>query len=171
LISKPEKDLDRRLSLITKWHLKEPNNPDVFYYHAACLLAMGKHKDFLNVSERYMRLSRGKTVAATMNKYYYSMVKSLINKQNIPAVQNLIQCLGVNPLMAEFWCLLGDIYYQNIKRYDMAKEFYENAIILGASRPKEDKWPIDVSKYEEYPQKMIESCKNMILNRVVFKPL
>ncbi len=69
-------------------------------------------------------------------------------------------CLAKKPTMAEFWCLLGDVYY-DAKDYDKAKEFYENAVILGSRRLKDDGWPMEISKYKEYPQKMIEACKKI----------
>jgi tetratricopeptide (TPR) repeat protein len=59
--------------------------------------------------------------------------------------------------MSEFWCLLGDCYYA-IKDYEKSKSFYENALILGNKRLKNDGWPLEISKYKDYPQKMIESC-------------
>jgi len=171
LLSQPEPNLDRKLELIREWNTQEPHNSDAIYYYSTCLLALGKHKDFLNVAERYMRSNSKKTIASTMHKYYYAMVKALIMKESRPAIQNIIQCLTVNPLMAEFWCLLGDIYYNNIRRYDMAIEFYENATILGTRRLTNDKWPADISKYEEYPLKMIQSCKDLMASRVILKPL
>ncbi len=168
ILSKSELNLENKLDLIIKWHSTDPNNYDIFYYRAACLLAMGRHDEFLVASERYMRLNKKIAIASTMNKYYYAMVKGLVKKDTKPAIQNLVQCLVANPLMAEFWCLIGDLHYAN-KKYDLAYEFYENGYLLGASRKKDDKWPIDVSKYEEYPLKMMESCKGLISSRIFFK--
>ena len=62
--------------------------------------------------------------------------------------------------MAEFWCLLGDAYYKN-RNYIKAMSFYENAIFLGSRRKTDDEWPLEISKYSEHPNKMIESCRNL----------
>ena len=53
-------------------------------------------------------------------------------------------------------------------KYPIAKELYENAIVLGGRRMSNDVWPMDVSKYEEYPQTMISSCEKLIGNESIF---
>jgi len=63
-------------------------------------------------------------------------------------------------MMAEFWCLLADVYYA-IKDYDRARIFYENGLILGSRRLKDDGWPMEISKYKEYPLNMIEGCNQI----------
>ena len=69
--------------------------------------------------------------------------------------------------MAEFWCLLGDIFYK-IKQYDKAVEFYDNARIIGQRRLMDSDWPMEISKYSSYPEKMIESSKEIIKNTVLY---
>ena len=73
------------------------------------------------------------------------------------AVKSLIPCLAEKPTNGEFWCLLGDIYYC-LKDYERAKSFYENAKILGSRRLNDDDYPMEISKYKEYPEKLIKSC-------------
>ncbi len=97
-----------------------------------------------------------------MNRYYYALICLQKTTKVKPTLQNLSVCLSVKPLMAEFWCLLGDVYYHRLRKFDFAKEFYENAILLGSRRLKLDKWPMDVSKYKDYPEKMINSCNKII---------
>jgi hypothetical protein len=69
--------------------------------------------------------------------------------------------------MAEFWCLLGDIHYSLLKEYDKAYSFYDNAIFLGKKRLKSDLWPMEISKYSDYPEEMKKSCNNKI-NKTIF---
>ena len=52
--------------------------------------------------------------------------------------------------------------YHLLKKFHQAKDFYENALILGKRRLATDKWPMDISKYGAYPKKMIESCDKII---------
>ena len=59
--------------------------------------------------------------------------------------------------MAEFWCLLGDIYYAS-GDHDRAYDFYQNGMLLGQRRKKSSDWPMELSKYKEYPEKMMASC-------------
>jgi len=99
-----------------------------------------------------------------MIRYYLALAYLIHHRKVKPALQNINLCLCAHPLMAEFWCLIGDVYYHLLKRFDYAKDFYENAIILGARRLKKDKWPMDISKYESYPKKMIESCDQITSN-------
>jgi hypothetical protein len=73
------------------------------------------------------------------------------------AARDILACIAARPQMAEFWCLMGDIYYSK-RQYVKAKSLYDNAIIAGKER-KDDTWPVDLSKYDEYPNKMIDYCK------------
>jgi hypothetical protein len=95
-----------------------------------------------------------------MLKYYLSMVY-LKYKNYRTSLFHLLACIAVRPLMAEFWCLLGDIFYKQDKFIE-SKMFYDNAVILGSRRILSDEWPMEINKYKEYPEKMAESCNKMI---------
>ena len=69
--------------------------------------------------------------------------------------------------MSEFWCLLGDIYY-NQKKINKAISFYENALIIGQKRKNSDFLPIELVSYKEYPEQMIKAL-NKIKNEA--KPI
>ena len=75
-------------------------------------------------------------------------------------MQFIVPCIVKNPTMAEFWCLLADIFYA-INDCEKALCFYENAKILGSRRLKSCDYPMEISKYQEYPNKMIEACKSL----------
>jgi tetratricopeptide (TPR) repeat protein len=149
------------LAIVKKWGASQPTAHEPCYYEALTLMALGRYDEFVPVSERYMFMNCNHSISTVMNRYYYAMVQ-LFRKRSKPALQNLNICISSRPLMAEFWCLLGDVYYHILDRYEHAKEFYENAILLGGRRLSSDKWPMDISKYDEYPSMMIESCKKMI---------
>jgi len=157
-------------NLVYEWRAKEPLNPKPLYYQAISLLQQGKYKDFLTTSSQYMRMNPSISISGTMNKYYYALVSFTVNKDYKSAIQNLIQCLSINICMAEFWCLLGDIYYE-LNDYNKAIDFYQNALLLGSRRLRNDKWPMIVSKYEEYPQNMIKSCLKLTENNHFILPL
>jgi tetratricopeptide (TPR) repeat protein len=89
-------------------------------------------------------------------------------KDQRKALELLMYCFAEKPLMAEFWCLLGDIYYE-ADEYGKAKCFYENAKILGSRRLNSDEWPFDISKYKDYPDKMIASCDEVISKAIRIK--
>ena len=90
-----------------------------------------------------------------MMKYYIPQIKLHTNSIK-EAAECAATCLSYRPYMSEFWCLLGDIYYKQ-KRYKKAKSLYENAIIIGSQRKSTDNLPIEIKKYKEYPNKMIEN--------------
>ena len=91
-----------------------------------------------------------------------------VHYDRIQIIQNIITCLAKMPQMAEFWCFVGDYWYEN-KAFKHALKFYEYAIIAGKNRNIHDDWFIIPEKYKKYPVKMIDSCKKMIENQTTFK--
>lgn len=160
----PHPDFD----LIETWKLAQPTSPEPYYYHACLLLSQKKYDDFLRVSEHYMFIDNRQNLSNIMNHYYYAMIQIYKKKSVRAALQNINICLCARPLMAEFWCLIGDVYYHRLNNFEKAKQFYEIAIFLGGRRLREDKWPMDISKYKEYPTKMIASCVEILKRRGIY---
>lgn len=153
----PSNNSDLYLELVQKWQDRCPLATEPIYYTACSHLA-GKNWDaFLNFAGLYLHQEKADVMSVYMTHYYCAMVNCYIKKNYQEAVRSLLSCVGKKPTMAEFWCLLADVYYA-IKDYERARVFYENAIILGSRRLKDDGWPMEISKYKEYPQKMIEGC-------------
>lgn len=151
---------------IEEWKIIEALNPTPYYYQACVLLLQKKYDDFLRVSEHYMFLCKDESKTTILNRFYYAYVQWMKNNAK-PAVQNLLMCISYNPLMAEFWCLLGDVHYHLLDDYEKAREFYHNGLILGQFRVRYDGWPMEISKYKSHPERMISSC-NQILNQQVY---
>ncbi|MEI8270878.1 MAG: glycosyltransferase, partial [bacterium] len=106
-----EKDNSLSFELCKKWMEDQPLNNKAIYYFACCNLFQKNWNSFLNYADLYLHNEKDKTsTSCVMTKYYYAMVKSYITKDFNEAVQKLIECIAEKPLMAEFWCLLGDIY-------------------------------------------------------------
>lgn len=152
------RDYQEAMEIILRWKQERPTAISPWYYEACTLLAQGRWESFLSVSEHYMSLDPSTSMSAIMNRYYYAMGQLLYCKKVRPALQNLSICLAERPLMAEFWCLMGDVFYHLLKDWKKAQEFYENAMILGKKRLKNDVWPMDLTKYKSYPEKMVDSC-------------
>lgn len=144
--------IDRKL--IDNWKKSHPLANEPYYYKAFASLADKNYKEFLNLAEHYLFKEPGLGISATMTRYYMAIVHNLIANNQDEAHKLAILCLAVNPLMAEFWCLLGDISLK-LKDFEEAKSFYENAKIMGSRRLRGDKWPMHISKYEEYPDEML----------------
>ncbi len=148
------------MDCMLRWRDDDPLSPETDYY-IACLHLMNKRYDqFLATAEQFLFKKKEMDASVALTKYY---VASLIKKKNVGrALQLTLECVSAYPLMAEFWCMLGDLYLFYIKEYDRAYNYYENAIILGSQRLAEDTMPMEISKYQEYPQKMMDAIQKAI---------
>ena len=155
-------DLDDLELIVNKWKSDNITAIAPHYYYASIMLMKGDWDAFMKASEHYMFLDKSQSMSAIMNKYYYALASLIHKKEYKPTLQNINLCLCKAPLMAEFWCLQADVYYHLLKKFDVAKSFYENAIIMGSQRLKKDVWPMEISKYKEYPTKMINSCSKIM---------
>ena len=157
---------DRDLSLAESWVERCPTIPDPYYYRAAILLSRRKYGRFLADAEKYLFLeqSPGAAISTTMMRYYIAQVHCYNRRDHSEATRYLASCLMTRPLMAEFWCLLGDVYYHLLDAYDKAMEFYENAMVLGSRRLASDPYPMEISKYKTYPEMMIENCEKILVS-------
>ncbi len=158
-------DYQEMMETLMRWKDEQPLSPEPDYY-TTCLHLMNKRYDqFMITAEHFLFLKSGKIDASTtLIKYYLA---SLIKKKNLgKALQLVLECLASYPLMAEFWCMLGDLYLFFIREYDRAYQFYENALILGSQRLAEDTMPMEISKYDEYPQKMMNAIQDAIRRTV-----
>lgn len=156
--------------LIQDWKKRMPAASEPYYYEACSLLADNKNDEFLRAAELYLFRDNIKVLPVTMMRYYCAMVYCHIKNDAITAVRYILPCIAAQPLMAEFWCLLGDIHYKLLKDYEKAYAFYDNAIKLGAKRTI-DQWPMEIKKYDEYPSEVKKSCvskikKTMFLGKV-----
>lgn len=132
------------LDLLENWKKTHPFSHEPYYFEALYKLKEKKYQEFLTLADYYL-FKEKTSVAAVMLCYYVSIVHCFVTLDYDQAINNLIYCLGENVLMAEFWCLLGDIYSQ--LKEDKAILFYENASILGKRRLKTDPFPIIIDKY------------------------
>lgn len=153
------------LAGIEVWKAASPLAPAPYYYHACVLFGQGRYDEFLKVADHYLFMEKDEPLSKVMTRYYYAMTHVIHKRAYKPALQNVNLCLCARPLMAEFWCLTGDVYYHLLHRFEQAKEFYENAMILGARRPATDTGPMDLDKYRAYPTQMINSCEALAANK------
>lgn len=162
LYSAGRKDYQDLIKSIDLWKKALPTKPQPLYYQSCVLLIQKQYEEFLKISEYYMHMEKSVSMATIMNRYYFAMVNLVYKKKVRPALQNISICLKYKPLMAEFWCLKGDIFYHLLKDFDKAKSFYQNAVTLGGYRKNNDMWPMEIVKYSKYPKRMIESCEKLI---------
>ena len=149
-----------KLEIVENWMKDSPTLSGPIYYKACNLLRMGEYEHFINEANRYL-FQEGQGKSVVMMKYYMAIVFLTHEKDYKKSIQQILPCLAVRPLMAEFWCLLADIYYQ-MKNYKKAKSLYLNGILMGEKRLSNDDWPVDITKYKEYPKKIISSCNKIL---------
>lgn len=154
----------RDKKIVDHWCETSPSNPDAFYFRASLALGNRKFDDFLRDATYYRFLTKGNqpNKHTVLLWYYEGCVECYRSKRPEVALQRCIACLAVKPTMAEFWCLLGDIHYHLLHDFKKAADFYENAIVLGSRRLSDDDWPMEISKYRDYPMKMAESCRSIL---------
>jgi len=143
--------------IINEWKKTDPLKKEPYYYEAFEYLKKGDYLNFKNLAEHYLFLDKI-SKSSIMMRYYLSLIQLHCFNDINSANSNIIKCILNKPMMAEFWCLLGDIFYK-INDKHRALEFYDNAIILGSKRKENDNYPLDIVKYKKYPEEMLKKLK------------
>lgn len=149
------------------WKKTQPLSVDACYYKAFDNLAKRNFIEFIRLISHYLFNAKS-DIPSIMARYYLALIQGIIQNEMKEAIHNIVLCIAENPLMAEFWCLLGDLFTK-MDKFKEAIIFYENAIILGGRRLSLDKWPMHISKYQSYPQEMMDKCKVIIDKSKVYK--
>jgi tetratricopeptide (TPR) repeat protein len=153
--------------LAQKWRDSTPLSAEPTYYISCCELLNKNWDSFINYADLFLHQQKNKDMSFYMTNYYLAMVLCYIKKDYQKALNLVGNCVLKAPTMAEFWCLLADIFYET-KDLEKAYSFYENAIILGSRRKNNCDWPMEISKYQEYPKKMMQACKSLKQNTNVY---
>lgn len=154
--------------ILEKWHLEEPLNNQINYYKAMNFLINGEYDNFICEAEKFLFNKNIKEENEILIRFYISSILMFKKNNKNKIIQNISTCLAKMPQMAEFWCFIGDYWYDN-KNFQYALKFYEYAIIAGKNRNINDDWFIIPEKYKKYPIKMIDSCKKILENQTKFK--
>lgn len=154
--------------ILEKWHLEEPLNNQINYYKAMNFLINGEYDNFICEAEKFLFNKNIKEENEILIRFYISSILMFKKNNKNKIIQNISTCLAKMPQMAEFWCFIGDYWYDN-KNFQYALKFYEYAIIAGKNRNINDDWFIIPEKYKKYPMKMIDSCKKILENQTKFK--
>lgn len=148
------------LEICKKWMIKNPISPEPLYYTACSYLTKQNWDSFLHYAEQYLHQEAKMEMSFYMTHYYLALVNCYVKKDYIKAMQSICLCIAKKPIMAEFWCLLGDIFYA-VNEYEKAHNFFQNALIVGKKRRMDCDWFMEISKYDEYPKKMMEACTSI----------
>jgi glycosyltransferase involved in cell wall biosynthesis len=167
LFAEPQDHTDEQLRVVRSWEKSSPASHEPFYYEAMIHLSKFRYDEFLPAAENFLFRATRMSMSVVMTRYYLAWVHCVIKRSAHDSLKNLMVCLSLKPLMAEFWCLLGDIYYHLAPDYKKAMRFYETALSLGGKRRMSDDWPVHLSRYGEYPRKMLQSCTEILAKRRV----
>lgn len=157
----------KNLELANAWHEREPTAIDPYYYQAFANLSLRKYQAFENAANEYL-LRDSSSQSAIMLRYYLSQIQFHVRGDIRQASRNIVSCISAHPLMAEFWCLLADILYRQ-RKYQKAQALYENAMILGRKRSNSDNWPIEITKYQQYPELMLNNIAQLSKGSTLFQ--
>ena len=155
-------------SMLITWASKNPLAVQPRYYTTMTYLMEGKQTAFINAAQSYLFADPLQSTANTMLRYYLACALSSKAQTRKEAARHVITCLAASTLMAEFWCLLGDLCYVE-SSFERAKAFYRNAQVLGSRRRKDDYWPMHIPKYKKHPETMLAACDEAVLESRTFK--
>jgi hypothetical protein len=147
------------LARCQEWVQRRPTEPDPYYYAAFAHLALNEHDEFMRFASKYLLMKPGMDAGSTQIRYHIARIGCL-RGADADSASHAAACVATHPTFAEFWCLMGDMFYTR-RNYWKAKAFYENAMIMGRRRARKDPHPIEVAKYGKYPAMMIERISLM----------
>ncbi len=150
----PKNDQIDKMMQLENWKKEEPLNPVVDYYRAMMAYSLNKYDHFMNICDHYFFINKDNTIQSTILRYYYANILFLQDKPK-ECLQNLVICLANKPTMPELWCLAGDVYWHSYNNNQLAIALYENAMIVGKYRLPNDPYPMEIAKYNDYPDQMI----------------
>jgi len=154
-----------KIEICKGWLKKKPTSPEPYYYMAFSYLGAMKVQEFMSFALQYLAMDERLSMSSIMVRYNMAKVQLYQGKLE-EAAKNILTCIAFYPNFAEFWCLLGDMFYKQVK-YEKAKHMYENAIIIGKRRLNTDNNPVEINKYYKYPKKMIANIDE-IRKKTVF---
>jgi|688.fasta_scaffold182413_4 tetratricopeptide (TPR) repeat protein len=164
--SKGNPEDSEKIKVLEKWKSQKPFDSNIYYYLAFYYLSKRDYKKFFNYSQEYYLREKEIDTSYIMMRYYSSQIN--LHLGNIQrSIEDCLICLAIKPEMSEYWCLLGDIYYRQ-NQYKKSKEFYKNAILVGKNRKTNDDYPIEIKKYKEYPDRMVENIEKIIDNTSLY---
>jgi len=146
----------RNTEACRRWADSKPTSPEPHYYLACSRLAEGDIDGFLIAYTKHMSLKREGDESSLLMDYYFARAKASKGAFE-EASRKALKCIAAAPSFAEFWCLMGDMLFSRGK-YQKARHMYENARIAGRMRPSDDLFPVELSKYGEYPREMERRC-------------
>jgi len=152
----------RNMAIILEELQRKPNDPDANFYAAIEYHLIGQQMRALYHAEKFLYHYPISEIDA--RKMYMRYLIAWINANHLRNYQKAIEILTaqliLNANIAEFWCLLGDVYLY-LGKFPAATRFYKNAILMGMHKF-ENMWLVDLDKYDSYPKLKISQCEQYL---------
>jgi glycosyltransferase involved in cell wall biosynthesis len=156
--------IQRNIELLTKAIEREPINQYWRFYQMVTLAVAGRHSEALEQALVYLNLTNDADEHVGPRNYARYLVAwcslRLEPREPKKAMELCLQGVAVSPCVAEFWCLMGDIYLYYNRPFD-AYQCYDVALLVGHWNWSRF-WLTDVSKYDQYPRDMKEKIRNHV---------
>ncbi len=148
----------RNINILEKELKENPNNLDNNFYIAIEYHLIDRHMKSLIHAEKFLNnyVSADINIRKLYIRYLIAWIYTFHLQNYQKATEIILAQLMLNCNIAEFWCLLGDIF-STIGKYKHAKRFFQNAILMGDYKY-DNMWLVDSMKYDTYPRLMIEKC-------------
>ena len=159
---RPDKYL-RNLQLLERAIEEEPLNARNYMHATILYILTENHKKAEVTADAYLQLSKREELKPRVYMLYAKAWMAMMQKNFQAAANFVLAGLAMDVTAAELWCLLGDIY-QWVRRPQDALAAYENAILFGKTSTGTF-WMVDRSKYDQYPQQMIDKLKAQGITR------
>lgn len=150
---------DRNIKILENSINEDETNPEYHFYIAIEYHLCGKQMKALLHAEKFLYFNNidGIDIRKMYARYLISWINIFHIKNYQKAIEILLAQLIMNCNIAEFWCLLGDVYLR-LGKFDNAKQFYKNAITMGEFKF-DNMWLADLDKYDKYPKSKIKYCE------------
>jgi tetratricopeptide (TPR) repeat protein len=158
-INNNERSHIRNINILNKALESNPASPEYNFYLAIDYHLVGQHMKSLLCAEKFLLHYpiRSVDVKKMYMRYLISWIYTFQMRNYQKAIQIILGQLAQNCNIAEFWCLLGDIYIK-LGKFDSARIFFQNAITMGKYKY-DHMWITDLDKYEVYPEIKIKLCE------------
>lgn len=126
-------DAGRNIRMLRKALLQHPDNQRVKFYLGKELYSEGKHEELITTLEDY--LTRGDWHDNQVNAYYWIAMSQMTLNRDEKAIDACMRGIRLDPRWAEFFFLIGQVYY-NRSDWGTAIRWFE----IAASCPVPETW-------------------------------
>lgn len=151
-------DRGRNIRMLRKALIQHPDNQRVKFYLGKELYNEGSQEESIRILEDY--LTKGDWHENQVNAYFWLAMDYLTQKKEDKAIDAALRGVKLDPRWAEFYCLIGQIYYDR-SDWGTAIRWFE----IAASCPVPETWgTVILDNYTWVPRDRLCKCYSEIGN-------